>query len=61
MKTNRIITVVIIVLVGSACEKIIMHPKPNTDNLSIFNEYSKLCIEKFALEEENSNYTDGNG
>lgn len=34
-----------------SCEKIVMHKKPGTDNLSIYNEYAKLCTEKFALEE----------
>jgi hypothetical protein len=28
-----------------------MHPQPKTDNLSLFDEYSKLCIEKFGLTE----------
>lgn len=34
-----------------ACEKVFMKPNAGTDNLSVFNEYAKICIEKFGLEE----------
>ncbi len=51
MKTLIKIYLVLFSLSFLSCEKIVMHPKPGTDNLSIFNEYAKICIEKFALEE----------
>jgi hypothetical protein len=34
-----------------SCEEIFMHPDPGTDNLSLFDEYSKICIEKYGLED----------
>lgn len=37
------------VLTLSSCEMLIMEPEPKVDNLSIFNEYSKLCVEKYGL------------
>ena len=49
--------IVLILILGaftlwlSSCEKIIMHPKPDADNLSVFNEYAKICTEKFGLTE----------
>lgn len=32
-----------------SCEKVFMEPNPNTDNISIFEEYWKLVDEKFAM------------
>ncbi len=51
MKTYTKVTLIVCSLLLGSCEKIVMHPKPGTDNLSIFNEYVKVCTEKFALEE----------
>ncbi len=40
----------IVVTIGLfSCEKIVMKPNPGTSNLEIFNEYSKLVKEKFAM------------
>lgn len=33
----------------SSCEKVFMKPNPETDNLSIFDEYSTLVKEKYAM------------
>jgi hypothetical protein len=30
-----------------------MKPEPSTDNVSVFNEYAKICIEKYGLAEVN--------
>jgi hypothetical protein len=51
MKTLLKISLFIIALSFSSCEKLVMHSQPGTDNLSIFNEYAKICIEKFGLEQ----------
>lgn len=51
MKTHIILLVAISLIALSGCEEIFMHPEPGTDNLSIFDEYAKICSEKFALEE----------
>jgi hypothetical protein len=51
MKTSIKIFLILFSLAFVSCEKIVMNPKPGTDNLSIFNEYAKICIEKFALGE----------
>ena len=51
MNLIRNILFVLGVLVLSSCEEILMHPDPSTDNLSIFNEYAKICIEKYGLSE----------
>lgn len=51
MKTAFKIYLIFLSLTLVSCEKILMHPEPETDNLSIFNEYAKICIEKFALGE----------
>jgi len=50
MKYLKNIILIVIALSFASCEKVAMHSKPGTDNLSIFNEYSKICIEKFGLE-----------
>lgn len=41
------IFITISVLIG--CEKVFMEPNPETDNISIFEEYWKLVNEKFAM------------
>jgi C-terminal processing protease CtpA/Prc len=46
--TFTMLAVITILLPGS-CEKIAMHPRPGTDNLSIFEEYMDLVTTKFAL------------
>ena len=51
MKSIKIIYPVILLLIIVSCEKIVMHPNPEIDNLSIFDEYAKICTEKFGLEE----------
>lgn len=51
MKSGIKIFLILLSLSFASCEKIIMHPVPDTDNLSLFDEYSKICIEKFGLED----------
>lgn len=51
MKTLLKISLVFFALSFSSCEKLVMRSNPGTDNLSVFNEYAKICIEKFGLEE----------
>jgi len=34
-----------------SCEKALMHKEPRIDNVSVFNEYAKICIEKFGLQD----------
>lgn len=49
MKTKSILFLLVAALLFASCEKIAMHPKPGNNNLSLFDEYSKICIEKFGL------------
>jgi hypothetical protein len=51
MKDTLNIFLIVFSLALVSCEKIVMNPEPRTDNLSIFNEYAKICIEKYALGE----------
>ena len=51
MKFKTILILLITTFFFISCERMIMNPKPGTDNLSIFNEYAKICIEKFGLTE----------
>ncbi len=51
MKSIFKISLLLISFSFVSCEKLIQHPEPGTDNLSLFNEYSQLCIEKFGLED----------
>ncbi len=52
MKSLHYIPVAILaLLLTGSCEKIAMHPRPGTDNLSIFEEYVGLVTTKFALSE----------
>jgi hypothetical protein len=39
------------ILLLAGCESIVMNPRPETGNVALFNEYAKICIEKFALQE----------
>ncbi|MEE9361287.1 MAG: S41 family peptidase [Cellulophaga sp.] len=48
MKQIKISLLLLLVMISS-CEKITMEPNPKTDPLSIFNEYSKLIDEKYAM------------
>ncbi len=39
-----------IIIVGlSSCEKVLLESKPDSDDLSIFNEYATLVTEKYAM------------
>ncbi len=40
---------IIIAITFSSCEKIFMKPNPDTDNISVYDEYWKLVDEKFAM------------
>jgi hypothetical protein len=51
MKPKIIIIFVLVVsFTLSGCEKLFMHDEPENSKLYVFNEYSKLCTEKFGLE-----------
>ena len=39
----------LISLFFSSCEKLLMKPNPETDNMAIYNEYMKLVDEKYAM------------
>ena len=51
MKTYTRIFLFLVAVFFMSCEKLVMHPEPGTDNISIFDEYSKICIEKYGLAE----------
>jgi hypothetical protein len=51
MKTKIFYIFLVFPVFFISCEKLPMHPQPGTDNLSIYNEYANICIEKFGLEE----------
>jgi len=38
-------------LLLNSCEKIAMNPKPGENNVQIFDEYAKISIDKFGLQE----------
>jgi len=46
---KNIVLFLSILLVFTSCEKIFMHPNPDTNNLAIFNEYAKIVKEKYAM------------
>ncbi len=48
MKKSILISFALLLLFSS-CEKILLHPKPETDNKAIFEEYSTLVKEKYAM------------
>jgi C-terminal processing protease CtpA/Prc len=43
------LSLLILSLIFSSCEKVFMKPNPGTDNISIYNEYWKLVDEKYAM------------
>ncbi len=49
MKSLKIFGFIAIVCILSSCEKIFLEPKPKTDALSVFNEYTTLVKEKYAM------------
>jgi len=51
MKNNIYIisSLLLLGLIFNSCEKIFMKPNPDTDNLSIYDEYWKLLDEKYAM------------
>ncbi len=49
MKKPVYLTMILILLLGSACEKLFMEPNPGTSNIDIFNEYATLVREKFSM------------
>lgn len=51
MKHLTLVFLILSLFVASSCEKIIMNPDAETDNLSLYNEYAKICIEKFGMED----------
>ena len=46
---KNIFILIITLTVFTSCEKIFMAPNPETDNLSIFDEYATLVTEKYAM------------
>jgi len=45
-----IYALLILVAIGLfSCEKVIMKPNPETSNIAVFNEYTKLVKEKFSM------------
>ena len=49
MNTSKYITLIITIFIFSSCEKILKKPKPKTSNTAIFNEYTTLIKEKYAM------------
>lgn len=49
MKFIKIISLFLVIGVFSSCEKALMDAKPNTDALSVFDEYATLVKEKYAM------------
>ena len=49
MKLLKIIFLLATIAIFASCEKIFMDPKPQTDALSIFDEYATLVKEKYAM------------
>jgi len=41
--------IVMVLFFATSCEKIVMKPNPEKDNISIYNEYWKLIDEKYAM------------
>ena len=41
--------IALFVMSVASCEKVLMQPNPETDNISIYNEYWKLVDEKYAM------------
>lgn len=51
MKAKYTLLILSTLFLFNACEYAYFNPKPETDNLSIFEEYSKIVNEKYALAE----------
>lgn len=51
MKLIKLVPLYILLLTTVSCEKIAMHPEPTQDQRVVFDEYAKICIEKYALSE----------
>lgn len=49
MKSFKIIILFAFIAIFNSCEKALMDAKPNTDSLSIFDEYTNLVKEKYAM------------
>ena len=49
MKSLKIFGFIAIVCILSSCEKVLMDAKPETDALSIFDEYATLVKEKYGM------------
>lgn len=49
MKANKLILLVVGLLGLVSCEKIIMKPKPETNSVAIFEEYTRLTKEKYGM------------
>jgi hypothetical protein len=50
MRAKNILGILLIAILGlTSCEKVFMESNPKTDNLAIFDEYSKLVKEKYAM------------
>jgi hypothetical protein len=50
MKIINILGILLVTILGlTSCEKVLMDSNPKTDNLAIFNEYTKLVKEKYAM------------
>ncbi len=49
MKNIKLFYISIMMLFHLSCEQLMLHPNPKTDNLSIFDEYVKICREKYGL------------
>ncbi|PIB36283.1 hypothetical protein BFP72_13215 [Reichenbachiella sp. 5M10] len=47
----RIKVFVVAVILFMSCEKVFMHPNTDGTNKAVFEEYAKISIEKFGLEE----------
>lgn len=51
MNIKYILISLVTILFLHSCEKILMDPKPGTSNIDIYDEYAKIVIEKFGLQE----------
>ena len=51
MNIKYILISLVTILFLHSCEKVLMDPKPGTSNIDIYDEYAKIVIEKFGLQE----------
>jgi hypothetical protein len=49
MKKYIYVIIIPVLFVLSGCEKMFMEPNPETDNISIYNEFWKLADEKYSM------------